>query len=86
MASSIWDMRLSMACTATDMEFQNRIIIRDHTKNLPIPTTTLTAPHGAALARSRSAEPGGLSRPGTTVRSQPPQVTWEPVTGRTTLE
>ncbi len=29
-------MRLSVACTATDAEFQNRIIIRDHTMNLPV--------------------------------------------------
>ncbi len=29
-ASSFLDMRLSVACTATDVEFQNRIIIRDH--------------------------------------------------------
>ena len=35
-ASSYWDMRLSVACTATDAEFQNRIIIRDHTMNLPV--------------------------------------------------
>jgi hypothetical protein len=34
--SSFWDMRLSVACTATDAEFQNRIIIRDHTMNLPV--------------------------------------------------
>ena len=34
MASSFWNMRLSVACTATDAEFQNRIIIRDHTMNL----------------------------------------------------
>ncbi len=27
-------MRLSVACTATDAEFQNRIIIRDHSMNL----------------------------------------------------
>jgi hypothetical protein len=30
----VWDMRLSVACTATDAEFQNSIIIRDHTMNL----------------------------------------------------
>ncbi len=35
-ASSYWDMRLSVECTATDAEFQNRIIIRDHTMNLPV--------------------------------------------------
>ncbi len=26
-ASSFWDMRLSIACAATDAEFQNRIIL-----------------------------------------------------------
>ena len=35
-ASSFWDMRLSVACTATNAEFQNRIIIRDHNTNLPV--------------------------------------------------
>jgi hypothetical protein len=35
-ASSFWDMRLSVACTATDAEFQNRIIIRDRTLNLDV--------------------------------------------------
>ncbi len=36
-ASSFWDMRLSVACTATDAEFQDRrIIICDHTMNLPV--------------------------------------------------
>jgi hypothetical protein len=35
-ASSFLDMRLSVACTATDAEFQNRIVIRDHTMNLPV--------------------------------------------------
>ncbi len=34
-ASSFWDMRLSVACTATDAEFHNRIIIRDHTTPQP---------------------------------------------------
>jgi hypothetical protein len=45
-ASSFWDVRLSVACTATDAEFQNRIIIRDHTMNSPLwrgsSTPTLT--------------------------------------------
>ncbi len=27
--SSFWDMRLSIACAATDAEFQNRIILHD---------------------------------------------------------
>ena len=35
-ASSYWDMRLSVACTATDAEFQNRIIQRDRTLNFPV--------------------------------------------------
>ncbi len=43
-APSFWDMRLSVACTATDAEFQNRIIIRDRTspswRGSPTPTLT----------------------------------------------
>ena len=37
-ASSFWDMdmRLSIACAATDAEFQNRIILHDNTLNLPV--------------------------------------------------
>ena len=35
-ASSYWDMRLSVACTATDAEFQNRVIQRDRTLNFPV--------------------------------------------------
>ena len=35
-ASSYWDMRLSVACVATDAEFQNRIIQRDRTLNFPV--------------------------------------------------
>jgi hypothetical protein len=57
---------------ATDAEFQNRIIIRDHTMK-PNPDPNKAA-HGAAPASSRSAEPKG---PGTTVRNQPSQVAWE---------
>ena len=34
-SSSFWDMRLSIACAATDAEFQNRIILHDNTLNLP---------------------------------------------------
>ncbi len=34
--SSFWDMRLSIACAATDAEFQNRIILHDNTLNLPV--------------------------------------------------
>ncbi len=30
-ASSFWDMRLSIACAATDVEYQNRIILHDNT-------------------------------------------------------
>ena len=35
-ASSFWDMRLSVACVATDAEYQNRIIQRDRTLSLPV--------------------------------------------------
>jgi hypothetical protein len=35
-ASSFWDMRLSVACVATDAEFQNRVIQRDRTLNFPV--------------------------------------------------
>ena len=35
-ASSFWDMRLSIACAATDAEFQNRIILHDNTRNLHV--------------------------------------------------
>ena len=35
-ASSLWDMRLSIACAATDAEYQNRIILHDNTLNLPV--------------------------------------------------
>jgi len=31
--SSFWDMRLSIACAATDAEYQNRIILHD---NIPV--------------------------------------------------
>ena len=34
-ASSLWDMRLSIACAATDAEYQKRII-HDNTLNLPV--------------------------------------------------
>ena len=33
-SSSFLDMRLSIACAATDAEFQNRIILHDNTLNL----------------------------------------------------
>ena len=32
----IWDMRLSIACAATNAKYQNRIILHDNTLNLPI--------------------------------------------------
>lgn len=35
-ASTYWDMRLSAACAGTDAHFQNRIILRDRTLNLPV--------------------------------------------------
>ena len=35
-ATSFWDMRLSIACVATDAEYQNRIILHDSTLNLPV--------------------------------------------------
>jgi len=36
-ASSFWDMRLlSIACAATDAEYQNRIILHDSALNLPV--------------------------------------------------
>ena len=35
-ASSYWDMRLSLACAATDAHFQNRILQRDYTLALPV--------------------------------------------------
>jgi len=35
-ASSFWDMRLSIACAATDAEYQNRIILHDNTLNLAV--------------------------------------------------
>ncbi len=80
-ASSFWDMHLSVACTAADAQFQNRIIIRDCTMYLPVVARQPHpdpnhAPHGAAPARSRSAEPKGINRPGTSAGSQPPQAAW----------
>ena len=36
MASSFWDMRLSIACAATDADIQNRIFLKDNTLNLPV--------------------------------------------------
>ena len=34
--SSFWDMRLSIACAATDAEFQNCIILHDNTLKFPV--------------------------------------------------
>ena len=57
-ASSFWDMRLSVACVATDAEYQNRIIQRDRTLNLPVvarqphPDPNF-APHAARQAACR---------------------------------
>ena len=51
--SSFCDMRLSIACAATDAEFQNRIILHDNTLNIssvaqqPHPDPNY-APHAAA--------------------------------------
>jgi len=42
-ASSFWDMRLSILCAATDNEYQNRIILRDN------PSTS--RPGAASLSR-----------------------------------
>ena len=35
-ASSFWDMRLSIACAATHIEYQNRIILHGNTLNLSV--------------------------------------------------
>ncbi len=35
-ASSFWDMRLSIVRADTDAEYQNRIILHDNTLNLPV--------------------------------------------------
>ena len=63
-ASSFWDMRLSVACVATDAEYQNRIIQRDRTLNLPVvarqphpdPNFAPHAARRAACRRHRGAE------------------------------
>jgi len=52
-ASSFWDMRLSIACAVTDAEYQNRIILHDNTLNLPVAAQQPHpypnyAPHAAA--------------------------------------
>ena len=50
MASTYWDMRLSVACAATDAEFQNRLMARDQTLNLPVMERQ---PHPDPNSRSR---------------------------------
>ncbi len=85
-ASSFWDMRLSVACTATDAEFQNRIIIRDHTMNLHVVARQPHPGPGAGLNQAPHTAPrppvaGVPNR--TTARSQLPQVAWEPVSSLT---
>ena len=49
-ASSFWDMRLSIACAATDAEYQNRIILHENTLNLPVVARQL---HPARTPTSR---------------------------------
>ena len=54
-ASSFWDMRLSIACAATDAEYQNRCILHDNTLNLPVVARQPhpdpnNAPHAAACS------------------------------------
>ncbi len=53
MTSLFWDMRLSIACAATDAEPQNRIILHDNTLNIPVMAQQPKpdpnyAPHAAA--------------------------------------
>ena len=55
-ASSFWDMRLSIACAATDAEFQNRIILHDNTLPQP-PRRVAAAPPRSQLRATR----GGAS-------------------------
>ena len=47
-ASSFWDMRLRIACAATDAEYQNRIILHDNTHPQPLRRGT-AAPSGPQL-------------------------------------
>ena len=65
MASSFWDMRLSIACAATDADYQNRIILQDNTLNLrgarrgaAAPADTNDAPHAAARRVSAALRTG----------------------------
>ena len=81
-ASSYWDMRLSVACTVTDAEFQNRIIICDHTMNLPVVARQPHpdpnhAPHTAPRPPARrSAEPKGLGSPARPPGASPHRSLW----------
>ena len=55
MASSFWDMRLSIACAATDADYQNRIILHDNiVARQPHPDPNY-APHAAARYRLTAA-------------------------------
>ena len=62
-ASSFWDMRLSIACAATDAEHQNRIILHDNTSTSPswhgspIRTPTTAACGGAPRCRRLEGQP-----------------------------
>jgi len=79
-ASLFWDMRLSAACTATDAEFQSRIIIRDHTMNLAAVAARQPhldpnhAPHTAPRPPLPENRTEGPRPPGKTVRRQTLQV------------
>jgi hypothetical protein len=55
-ASSYWDMRLSVACVATDAEYQNRVIQRDQALNFPV---VARQPHPQLRALLRGASSGG---------------------------
>jgi hypothetical protein len=68
MATPFWNMRLSIACAATDADYQNRILLQDNTLNLsvmarqphPDPDPNY-APHAAAhrvTARRLKNRPG----------------------------
>ena len=54
--SSFWDMRLSIACAATDAEFQNRIILHDNSPNLPV-VSQQRAPSRSQLRATRGGAP-----------------------------
>ncbi len=60
-ASTYWDMRLRVACAATDAEFQNRLMARDRTSTslsrsdspTPIPTACRTLRNSSGLDPGR---------------------------------